>query len=35
MLKPEGEDSVLVSGQKFASFKKYLDLRGSRGASVS
>jgi hypothetical protein len=36
MLKPEGEDSVLISGQKFVSFKKkYLDLRGSRGASVS
>ena len=34
MLKPEGEDSVLISGQKFVSFKKkYLDLRGSRGAS--
>lgn len=34
MLKPEGEDSVLISGQKFVSFKKKcLDLRGSRGAS--
>jgi hypothetical protein len=34
MLKPKGEDSVFILGQRFVAFKKkYLDLRGSRNAS--